>query len=240
MKPPSGYRAGAVRHCSWESIRATGAGKHIFPRSAPVAVFPATVPLPLSRSVRTSVDQPPTLLHSCESVRKLAEERPCDRPYPRGHRIDRLVQPSLSPVARSGASQPFQAVFLDSSSITGLLPLSAPRTGQGSFPPLALSSFIGTTNPSVIRIRRCWPFRVRRWSEVLTPHHGCGLPLLHTFHLPHVPPSLPRWDNRLRVSLASPVTSAFPVIMAGRLPHLAFRGLLDVYSRCSPRGPLVS
>jgi len=72
----------------------------------------------------------------------------------------------------------------------------------------------------------------------LSPTHGRRLPLLRIFHLPHVPPSLPRWNHRLRFSLASPVTSVFPKIMVGRLPHWLFRGLLDDYSRCSPRGPL--
>lgn len=33
------------------------------------------------------------------------------------------------------------------------------------------------------------------------------------------------------VSLASPVTAAFPVISPGRLPHYPFRGLLSVHSR---------
>ena len=33
------------------------------------------------------------------------------------------------------------------------------------------------------------------------------------------------------VSLISPVTAAFPVMLAGRLPHHCFRGLLSVHSR---------
>ena len=37
-------------------------------------------------------------------------------------------------------------------------------------------------------------------------------------------------------SLASRPLAAFPVIRAGRLPRYPFRGLLGVYSRCSPRG----
>ena len=45
---------------------------------------------------------------------------------------------------------------------------------------------------------------------------------------------------RLRISLASPVASAFPVILAGRLLHWLFRGLLSVHSRCGPHGPLTS
>jgi transposase len=63
----------------------------------------------------------------------------------------------------------------------------------------------------------------------LTPAHcrccwkgltgACRCALLHTAHVPRVLPSLPRWDLRLRFSLASPVTATFPVCMAGRLPH---------------------
>jgi hypothetical protein len=33
------------------------------------------------------------------------------------------------------------------------------------------------------------------------------------------------------VTPSSPVTAAFPVFTAGRLPHYAFRGLLSVHSR---------
>lgn len=42
----------------------------------------------------------------------------------------------------------------------------------------------------------------------------------------------------MRVSLASPATSAFPIALAGRLSHCLFRGLLGVHSRCGPHGPL--
>jgi len=61
-----------------------------------------------------------------------------------------------------------------------------------------------------------------RLARKSLPCHGSGLPLLHIFHLPCVPPSLPRWNHKLRISLASPATSAFLVIMANRLPHLLF------------------
>ena len=64
------------------------------------------------------------------------------------------------------------------------------------------------------------------------------LPLLRTRPCPRVLPSLPRRNPRVRFSLASPGAAAFPVIGAGRLPHWPFRGLLDVHSRCGPRGPL--
>ncbi len=75
-------------------------------------------------------------------------------------------------------------------------------------------------------------------AKVPPPHRGRRLPLLRTVHVPCVLPSLPRWDRRLRVSLASPATAAFPVLAAGRLPRCVFRGLLNVPSRCGPHGPL--
>src|SRR4029077_9126642 len=56
-------------------------------------------------------------------------------------------------------------------------------------------------------------------SEERPLYHDRRLPLLHTVHVPCVLPSLPRWDRRLRFSLASPTTATFPVRMAGRLPH---------------------
>jgi hypothetical protein len=34
------------------------------------------------------------------------------------------------------------------------------------------------------------------------------------------------------VTPISPGTAAFPVMLAGRLPHQCFRGLLSVHSRC--------
>ena len=74
--------------------------------------------------------------------------------------------------------------------------------------------------------------------ELSFPHHDRRLPLLRTIHVPCVLPSLPRWNRQLRISLASPTTATFPVILAGRLPHWLFRGLLNVHSRCGPHGPL--
>jgi hypothetical protein len=58
--------------------------------------------------------------------------------------------------------------------------------------------------------------------------------LLRTYPLPRVPPPLPRWVTLVRLSLASPGASAFPVIMAGRLPHWLFRGLLGVHYSLRP------
>ncbi len=42
---------------------------------------------------------------------------------------------------------------------------------------------------------------------------------------------LPRWKRKVHLSFSSFAISAFPEIMAGRLPHQGFRGLLSVHSR---------
>src|ERR1700761_6339623 len=93
-----------------------------------------------------------------------------------------------------------------------------------------------TTSPSAICVRRRWPSRVRRWRGVAAPHHGHRLPLVRTVHVPCVLPSLPRWDPRLRISLASPTAATFPIVVAGGVPHLRFLGLIRFYSPCgAPR-----
>lgn len=57
------------------------------------------------------------------------------------------------------------------------------------------------------------------------------VPCCTSLPLACMPSSLPRRNPWVLVSLASPETTAFPEIRAGRLPHYPFRGLLDVYSR---------
>jgi hypothetical protein len=42
-----------------------------------------------------------------------------------------------------------------------------------------------------------------------------------------MPSSLPRWNGKVRLSLASPATLAFPECPTGRLPHQSFRGLIE-------------
>jgi hypothetical protein len=42
---------------------------------------------------------------------------------------------------------------------------------------------------------------------------------------------LPRWNCKVHPSFASLAVAAFPEILAGRLPHHVFRGLLSVHSR---------
>lgn len=82
---------------------------------------------------------------------------------------------------------------------------------------------------------------VPRGRVVELRHSGCSrrqTSLVAHCSSPCVLPPLPRWDRRVRPSLSSPRTAAFPVIMAGRLPHWLFRGLLGVHSRYGPHGPL--
>ena len=45
--------------------------------------------------------------------------------------------------------------------------------------------------------------------------------------LRYMPSSLPRWNCRVRLSLTSFATLAFPECPAGRLPHQSFRGLIE-------------
>ena len=63
-----------------------------------------------------------------------------------------------------------------------------------------------------------------------------GFPCCVHSPLSCVLPPLPRRNLSVHASLASRPVSAFPVFVAGRLPHCAFRGLLGVYSRCGPHG----
>ena len=42
---------------------------------------------------------------------------------------------------------------------------------------------------------------------------------------------IPRRNQWVLDSLSSPLAAAFPVVVAGRLPHWTFRGLLGVHSR---------
>src|SRR5262249_853426 len=67
-------------------------------------------------------------------------------------------------------------------------------------------------------------------------HHEGRLLLLRVVPIRACCHHYPGGNRRLRFSFASPTTSAFLVIMASRLPHWLFRGLLDVHSRYGPHG----
>ena len=65
-----------------------------------------------------------------------------------------------------------------------------------------------------------------------------GFPCCVCLPLPCMPSPIPRRNHRLLFSFASPVTAAFPVLTAGRLPYHPFRGLHGVHvtlrPTCSP------
>ena len=67
-----------------------------------------------------------------------------------------------------------------------------------------------------------------------------GLPVLLRSPCAHMPPPIPRWNRRVRVSLSSPPIAAFPVSKAGRLPHQHFQGLLSVHYSLQPVGSRVT
>ena len=67
---------------------------------------------------------------------------------------------------------------------------------------------------------------------VLPPSDGASR--VAAVFLLYVPSPLPRRNDRVHVSLASPVLTAFPSLGQGRLPHCSFRGLLSVHSRYGP------
>src|SRR5260370_23944782 len=135
------------------------------------------------------------------------------------------------------ASQPFQTAFVDSSSIAELSALPALGSGQGSFPPPALPGLNGSTNPSAICVRRRWPSRVRRWHGIVVPpsrsqtslvaHHSCSVRAAIITPVESSAAYLARFTD----------DSDLPVILAGRLPHWLFRGLLNVHLRCGPPRP---
>src|ERR1022692_3836443 len=61
--------------------------------------------------------------------------------------------------------------------------------------------------------------------------HARGFPCCIDLPLVCMLSPLPRWNRKVHLSLSSSAISAFPEIMAGRLPHHVFRGLLSVHSR---------
>src|SRR5512135_1010486 len=113
------------------------------------------------------------------------------------------------------------------------MPLRTLSLNSGPFPPPALSGFVGSTDPSATPSGPIWPSRASGCGS--DPHH-LGLPVLrrisgcrHAVANTPVGPLVHVASRGLPPS--SPVTAAFPVFAAGRLPRYAFRGLLSVHSR---------
>ena len=135
---------------------------------------------------------------------------------------------------RSAASEPFLAELLGRRPIPGVLPLSSPVTGQGPFPPPALPGLGSTTGPSAICPGRLCPSRGRRCPPN-TSRPALGQTSLVAFRFsPHVLSPLPRWDRRVRVSLTSPATAAFPIQLVGRLPRRRFEAC-SAFTRVTAR-----
>ena len=107
--------------------------------------------------------------------------------------------------------------------------------------PFGITGFIGTTGLSATL-----PARHRIKSGASSDPRGLSVGACHATRqgfpccvhspLPCVLPPLPRRNLSVHASLASRPVPAFPVSVAGRLPHCAFRGLLGVHSRCGPHG----
>lgn len=100
---------------------------------------------------------------------------------------------------------------------------------QGPFPPPALAGFNGTMSPSDICLGRRWPSRVRRClaAPTQTSLVASGIDLVRAVT------TTPAGSSDASL-VSSPTTTAFPVIVAGRLPHRHFRGLLGVHCTLRP------
>jgi hypothetical protein len=139
---------------------------------------------------------------------------------------DTRVRPSLWQVTPSAASEHFGVVRFPN-----LLSLA---TSCVSLEPRPLPSL------GVTRVQRYYgPLRhpiapglsLAGFRLVVRPTTPWGFPCCRGLPLIDMPSPLPRRNNRLLVSLASPVMTAFPETQAGRLPHHPFWGLLSVYLR---------
>ena len=111
--------------------------------------------------------------------------------------------------------------------------MSFPTSGIGSEPRPLPSA--GITQPP----QYCGPFRhpiapglaVTGFQLVDPLTTQRGFPCCIDLPLVCMLSPLPRWNRKVHLSLSSSAISAFPEIMAGRLPHHVFRGLLGVRSR---------
>jgi hypothetical protein len=110
--------------------------------------------------------------------------------------------------------------LLDSRQSLGSCHVRAFALKQGALAPSALPDFLATPPPSAIRVADSIPHGIV--VARLPAGHQRGLPLLHSRSLRCVLPPLPRWNRRMRITLASPTTAAFLVIEASRLPQRHF------------------
>src|SRR5471030_337576 len=100
---------------------------------------------------------------------------------------------------------------------------------SGPFPPPALPGLNGTAAPSDSRPGRHPEDAVDGATAART-----GPPPITRNTLPTCRAHYPGEQGRVHASVASPSHAAFPVMQAGRRPHLHFRGLLELHSRYGP------
>jgi len=126
----------------------------------------------------------------------------------------------------SGHSRSYR-VFRGAWPITPSSPSSKAHQKSGAFPPPELPGFSSTVPLSDSR-------PVRRQSDVeAATFDRMGLPR-YPPHLSDVPCPLPRRIETGACVDCFPAHAAFPVLQAGRHPHLYFRGLLRLHSRYGP------
>ena len=117
------------------------------------------------------------------------------------------------------------------------MPLRTLSLNSGPFPPPALPGFVGSTDPSATPSGPIWPSRASGCGS--DPHH-LRLPVLRRISVyRHAVAKYPGGTTgSYRFAgvrpPSSPVTAAFPVFAAGRLPRYAFRGLLGVHCTLRP------
>jgi hypothetical protein len=120
------------------------------------------------------------------------------------------------------------------------VPLRTPSLNSGPLPPPALPGVLGTAGLSATpggpacpsRASGCGPLTRTAWGfpcRVGSPLRTCR----HQY--PGGTAGLDRsWDGLFQPFPSRPATSAFPGLMAGRLPHHGSRGLLSVHSSLRP------
>jgi hypothetical protein len=140
----------------------------------------------------------------------------------------------MSPLRLGSATQLVQKApglmrcFAGCRQFTGPRLLQQAHQKSGSFPPPALPGFSSTITLSDSHL-------CRRLSAPLRPLPSptVGLPR-YPHHPSGVPCPLPRRIETGALVDGFPARAAFPVMQAGRHPHLSFRGLPRLHSRYGP------
>src|SRR6185437_1534809 len=142
-----------------------------------------------------------------------------DKPCPTGCKIGSSVQTWLLPVVSSAASQLYLAELVDSRQSPSCCHFphrSCVRaTSLDQHYPVSL---VLPAHPPSVRVDSI-PHGTIVADRVPTRLHQHRLPLLRTSSLAYMPSPRPRRNGQGRISLACLSAAAFPVSMAGRLPH---------------------